>query len=101
MASVLYSFSGQNLSGNLADMRPYLSRLCAKHGLGELPAKKNFFLLLEEPEVRERKASSEVVWDGAPIISRLAKPAAMGGTPPAASSFLPRSSILAAEADKD
>jgi glycosyltransferase involved in cell wall biosynthesis len=72
VASALYAFSnaGDNMSGNLEDMRPYLDKLSAKHHLGQLPAK-NFFLLLEEPEVESRKAQSEIVWDGRPFVSRL------------------------------
>jgi glycosyltransferase involved in cell wall biosynthesis len=73
-AGVLYAFSesGDNMSGSLDCMKPYLRRLSEKHGLGELPTK-NFFLLLEEPDVKNRRAESEVVWDGQPIISRWAK----------------------------
>lgn len=73
-ASVLYAFSndGDNLSSGLEDMRPYLNLLSAKHQLGPLPVK-NFFLLLEEPDVKRREAASKVVWDGQPIISRLAR----------------------------
>ncbi len=73
-ASALYAFadSGNNMSGNLEDMRPYLDKLSAKHGLGELPTK-NFFLLLEEPEVKARRAETELLWNGGPIISRRAK----------------------------
>ncbi|MCR8633834.1 glycosyltransferase family 2 protein [Paenibacillus radicis (ex Xue et al. 2023)] len=73
VASALYAFSqqGGNMSGQHEDMRPYLDKLSAKHGLGELPTK-NFFVLLEEPEVRSRKAVTEIVWDGEPIVSRLA-----------------------------
>jgi glycosyltransferase involved in cell wall biosynthesis len=72
VASALYAFSnvGDNMSGDLEDMRPYLDKLSVKHGLGQLPTK-NFFLLLEEPEVASRKAESELVWDGKPIVSRL------------------------------
>lgn len=71
VASALYAFSsaGDNMSGNLEDMRPYLDKLSAKHGLGELPTK-NFFLLLEEPEVKARRAETKVVWDGQPVRSR-------------------------------
>lgn len=74
MAGVLYAFSPSsgNLSGNLDAMRPYLDRLCAKHGLGRLPVK-NFYLLLEEPGVKAREADSERVWDGLPLRSRLAR----------------------------
>jgi hypothetical protein len=32
---------------------------------------KNFWLLLDEPEVKKRRAKSKIVWDGAPMISRL------------------------------
>jgi glycosyltransferase involved in cell wall biosynthesis len=70
-ATALYAFSAQggNMSGRHEDMRPYLDKLSAKHGLGELPTK-NFFVLLEEPEVSSRKAATEIVWDGKPILSR-------------------------------
>lgn len=79
VASALYAFSeqGDNMSGSHEDMRPYLDRLSAKHGLGELPTK-NFFVLLEEPEVQQRKAATEVLWDGAPIVSRYALSAGKG-----------------------
>ncbi|WP_027408082.1 glycosyltransferase family 2 protein [Anoxybacteroides tepidamans] len=72
-ASVLYAFSneGDHLSRQMTDRRQmYLDRLGEKHGLGKLPTK-NFWLLLSEPEVAKRKASSEIIWDGAPIVSRL------------------------------
>jgi glycosyltransferase involved in cell wall biosynthesis len=71
-AGVLYAFaqSGTNLSGQLEDMRPYLDRLSEKHGLGHLPTK-NFFLLLEEPDVKSRRADTTIVWDGIPFRSRL------------------------------
>ncbi|WP_409345213.1 glycosyltransferase family 2 protein [Paenibacillus sp. MBLB4367] len=70
-AGVLYAFSqgGGNLSGQLEDMRPYLDRLSRKHGLGELPTK-NFFLLLEEEDVRRREAETKLLWDGKPFRSR-------------------------------
>ncbi|MCU6796077.1 glycosyltransferase [Paenibacillus sp. WQ 127069] len=73
LASALYAFSeiGGNMSGQHEDMRPYLDKLSAKHGLGELPTK-NFLVLLEEPEVLSRKAKTEVLWDGEPIVSRRA-----------------------------
>ncbi len=72
VAGVLYAFSqaGAHLSGGLDDMRPYLDKLSSKHNLGYLPTK-NFFLLLEEPEVKQRRAESEIVWDGRPFPSRL------------------------------
>lgn len=74
IASVLYAFSpqGNNLSNQLDHMRPYLDKLSAKHGLGNLPTK-NFFLLLEEPAIKERQAASHIVWDGQPQQSRLNK----------------------------
>ncbi|NHW33395.1 glycosyltransferase family 2 protein [Paenibacillus aceris] len=75
IASVLYAFAQQgtsNMSGQLDNMRPFLDMLSAKHGLGDLPTK-NFFLLLEEPEVKERQAKTEIIWDGEPIRSRLFK----------------------------
>lgn len=72
-AGVLYAFapSGGNLSGRLEDMRPYLHKLSAKHGLGDLPTK-NFFLLLEEEAVKSRRAETKVLWDGTPFRSRYA-----------------------------
>ncbi|MEX2414954.1 MAG: glycosyltransferase family 2 protein [Paenibacillaceae bacterium] len=72
VAGVLYAFSpsGGNMSGDLEDMRLYLDKLSAKHGLGWLPTK-NFFLLLEEPGVKNRVAKSEIVWDGLGIESRM------------------------------
>lgn len=71
-ATVLYAFSadGDNVSRQLGDKRrQYLRRLCEKHGLGDLPVK-NFWLLLDEPEVAKRRAKSEVIWDGQPVVSR-------------------------------
>lgn len=72
-ATVLYAFSqqGGNMSSDLDGMRHYLDKLSVKHNLGALPTK-NFFLLLEEPDVRSRQADSEREWDGLPIISRYA-----------------------------
>jgi glycosyltransferase involved in cell wall biosynthesis len=73
VASVLYAFSndGDNLSRQMSDKRQmYLNRLSEKHGLGNLPIK-NFWLLLDEPEVKKRRAESKIVWDGTPMISRL------------------------------
>ncbi|MBM7702250.1 glycosyltransferase family 2 protein [Metabacillus iocasae] len=73
VASVLYAFSaeGDNQSAVQNEMRQaYLNRLCIKHELGELPIK-NFWLLLEEPDVKKRKATSEVHWNGQPFASRL------------------------------
>lgn len=71
-AGVLYDFSesNNNQSKMLGSREVYLKRLCEKHNLGELPSK-NFFLLLEEPEVRERKAESVILWDGCDFRSRL------------------------------
>ncbi|MGD7053726.1 glycosyltransferase family 2 protein [Sutcliffiella horikoshii] len=72
VAGVLYDFSEENSnqSKDLNSMRFYLDRLSDKHNLGELPTK-NFWLLLEESEVKKREASSKIVWNGMPIISRL------------------------------
>lgn len=72
IAGVLYNFSdsSNNESKNLESMRPYLDKLSEKHNLGYLPTK-NFFLLLEEPEVKKRRAESKIVWDGKPFVSRL------------------------------
>jgi glycosyltransferase involved in cell wall biosynthesis len=74
VASALYAFSeqGGNMSGQHEDMRPFLDKLSAKHGLGRLPTK-NFLVLLEEPEMLDRRASTEVLWDGQPIVSRYVK----------------------------
>lgn len=76
-ASALYAFlpNGDNMSGAHEDMRPFLDRLSAKHNLGELPTK-NFFLLLEEPEMQSRRALTEILWDGEPFVSRRAEQAA-------------------------
>lgn len=72
VASTLYAYSSQggNLSGQLDNRTHYLEKLSAKHGLGELPTT-NFFLLLEEPDMKKREALTERVWDGGPIRSRL------------------------------
>ena len=71
-AGVLYSFSqhGNNQSKDLERMRIYLNILSEKHNLGYLPTK-NFFLLLEDPELKAREAESNIVWDGKPFVSRL------------------------------
>lgn len=74
VAGVLYDFSdvNNNLSKDHSSTsrRFYLDTLSKKHNLGYLPTK-NFFLLLEEPEVRQRKAESKQIWDGEPFISKL------------------------------
>jgi glycosyltransferase involved in cell wall biosynthesis len=75
VASALYAFAdqgGTNMSGQLDSMRPYLDKLSDKHQLGTLPTK-NFFLLLQEPEVISRKAATELLWDGKPFPSRLVR----------------------------
>jgi glycosyltransferase involved in cell wall biosynthesis len=74
VAGVLYDFSdfNNNQSKDLESRKFYLNRLCEKHNLGELPSK-NFFLLLEEPEVKQRQAESKVLWDGKSFVSRLAR----------------------------
>ncbi|MDA7025316.1 glycosyltransferase family 2 protein [Bacillus sp. CLL-7-23] len=72
VASVIYAFSnqGDNQSSNLSKKRQYyLNILSEKHQLGSLPVK-NFFVLLDESELRKRQAVSEIVWDGKPVISR-------------------------------
>ncbi|MEI7026529.1 glycosyltransferase family 2 protein [Paenibacillus sp. y28] len=79
-ASALYAFvmgdaapqAGANESQQHSWMRPHLDKLCAKHGLGELPTA-NFFVLLEEPYVQSRQAETRVLWDGQPIVSRYAQ----------------------------
>ncbi|MCD7034747.1 glycosyltransferase [Metabacillus sp. GX 13764] len=73
-AGVLYSFSetsSQQSNDTSGKRNEYLKKLCRKHGLGHLPSK-NFFLLLEEPELKSREAESAILWDGKPIVSRLA-----------------------------
>lgn len=73
VASVIYAFSdtGNHQSAALNERRQsYLEKLSEKHQLGELP-QKNFFVLLEEPELKAREALSLLVWDGKPMISRL------------------------------
>ncbi|SER27869.1 Glycosyl transferase family 2 [Gracilibacillus ureilyticus] len=72
VASVLYEFSdaGNNQSKNTGKMRPYLDLLAEKHNLGHLPTK-NFFLLLEEPGVKERESKSKRIWNGEMPPSRL------------------------------
>lgn len=64
-AGVLYDFSesNDNQSKNLDARKFYLDRLCQKHNLGELPSE-NFFTLLTKPEIKEREAESEILWDG-------------------------------------
>ena len=71
VAGTLYAFAsgGDNLSDGLSNMEPYLDQLSEKHGLGKLPTK-NFFLLLEEPKVKERRSDSTIIWDGQPVVSR-------------------------------
>ncbi|SHM70921.1 glycosyltransferase family 2 protein [Gracilibacillus kekensis] len=71
-ASVLYEFSesGNNQSKKLDNMRFYLDRLSEKHQLGNLPTK-NFHLLLEEPDLKQREAESKRLWTGEMPQSRL------------------------------
>mgnify|MGYP002623808314 CR=1 FL=1 len=71
-AGTLYAFKqsgGDNRSLRTDTMRPYLDKLCAKHGIGPLETK-NFFLMLEEEEIRSRRAPTKVVWDGRPFEPR-------------------------------
>lgn len=71
-AGALYAFAGRggdNQSGRQDGMRPYLDRLCRKHRLGDLPTK-NFFLMLEEEDIRSRRTPSQRCWDGKPTVSR-------------------------------
>ncbi|MDQ6600504.1 glycosyltransferase family 2 protein [Bacillus salipaludis] len=71
-AGVLYDFSdaNNNQSKDPASRRDYLDKLSEKHQLGSLPTK-NFFQLLEQPEVKQRQAESHILWDGQPFRSRL------------------------------
>lgn len=70
--TALYAFSedGNNQSGDHAKMKPYLDKLCMKHGLGDLPTK-NFFLLLEEPYVKQFEVQAVSEWDKSPFIARI------------------------------
>jgi glycosyltransferase involved in cell wall biosynthesis len=71
-ATTLYAFSanGDNVSANLNERRNRIfSAFCAKHQLGELPMM-NFFLMLEQPELKAYESLSETVWDGQPIYTR-------------------------------
>jgi glycosyltransferase involved in cell wall biosynthesis len=73
-AGVLYDFSdsNHNQSKNLSSSRQvYLDRLSEKHNLGPLPTE-NFFTLLNQPAIKQRRAESNIVWDGEPIASKLA-----------------------------
>ncbi|MGM0875159.1 MAG: glycosyltransferase family 2 protein [Bacillota bacterium] len=74
VASVIYAFSenGNNQSSNLINNKRkfYLDKLCEKHKLGDLPVK-NFFVLLDEPLMKQREAETQIVWDGQPLRSRL------------------------------
>jgi glycosyltransferase involved in cell wall biosynthesis len=73
IAGGLYDFSEthNNQSKNLSERRrAFLDKLSEKHQLGWLP-QSNFFLLLEQPEVKKRKAESEILWDGKPFKSKL------------------------------
>lgn len=72
VASVLYFFGEEgHLSHDVAEKNKSLDKLCQKHQLGPLP-EKNFFSLLDEPELRKRRAPSRILWDGQPFVSRLA-----------------------------
>lgn len=74
VAGVLYDFSdannNQSKNHSSTSRRYYLDMLSKKHNLGVVPTK-NFFLLLEEPEVKQRKTESKIIWDGEPFISKL------------------------------
>lgn len=73
IASVYYAFSNENnMSANHKSMQDYLTKLCQKHNLGNLPTK-NFFLLLEEPEIKQLASKSKRLWNQQAIVSRLAK----------------------------
>jgi glycosyltransferase involved in cell wall biosynthesis len=69
MATVLYAYGHTSNSAAPAKMRHYLDKLCIKHNLDPLPTT-NFWTLLQEPELFERKTSSHRTWDGQPIRSR-------------------------------
>ncbi|BBP93054.1 hypothetical protein BsIDN1_66720 [Bacillus safensis] len=73
---MIYAFfdGGGNQSSDLGETRKnYLDDLSEKHELGDLPTA-NFAILLEEPAMKKKRESeSEIVWDGKPMISRLAQ----------------------------
>ncbi len=72
-AGALYDFSdfNSNQSKDLSSSRKfYLEKLSEKHNLGTLPIE-NFFTLLNQPSVMQRKAETKILWDGEPIISKL------------------------------
>jgi glycosyltransferase involved in cell wall biosynthesis len=73
VAGVLYDFSDANANQSKdfsTSRRSFLDALSEKHNLGDLPMK-NFFLLLEEPDVKKRQSPSKIVWDGKPFASRV------------------------------
>ncbi|MTH55606.1 glycosyltransferase [Bacillus mangrovi] len=73
VAGVIYSFGQDNQSAELNSVRQgFLNILADKHQLGELETK-NFYTLLEEPEIKSLESSSKIIWDGMPIVSRLAQ----------------------------
>ncbi len=65
VASVLIGVDaeGENASAIPERMAENLARLCAKHGLGELPTS-NFRLMLREPSLQPWRRPSRIVWDG-------------------------------------
>lgn len=73
IASVLYAFSeqGSNMSNDETTKQTYLSRLCEKHHLGQIPLK-SFKSLLTDPELASIRAKSMRIWDQKPMVSRLA-----------------------------
>jgi glycosyltransferase involved in cell wall biosynthesis len=71
-ATTLYAYSpnGDNVSANLDEKRNRIfSTFCAKHQLGELPTM-NFFLMLEQPELKAYESLTEIKWDGQPVYTR-------------------------------
>jgi glycosyltransferase involved in cell wall biosynthesis len=73
VAGVLYDFSDANANQSKdfsTSRRSFLDALSEKHNLGDLPMK-NFFLLLEEPDVKKRQSPCKIVWDGKPFASRV------------------------------
>nr|WP_233569788.1 glycosyltransferase family 2 protein [Falsibacillus albus] len=72
IASVLYAHGHGSNSQDTSKMRPYLDRLCAKHGLPLLPTN-NFGTLLQEDTLKARQSKSRRSWDSGAVVSRYGK----------------------------
>ncbi len=67
VATVLYGLDadGGQASFSPDSMRPYLTALTDKHGLGELPTM-NFRMMLDQPDLAPYRAQTRILWDGDP-----------------------------------